>query len=107
MDDLQYIKDSLEQMKKCQANDNYVRGDEYLYVLADRGYLDRLVDSYEQLQKEIKQYQLQETLLLERLKKQTLQLKEFNQNRLLIEFNQLSEENARLKEQLSNSGNHS
>jgi len=107
VDDLQYIKDSLEQMKKCQANDNYVRGDEYLYVLADRGYLDRLVDSYEQLQKEIKQYQLQETLLLERLKKQTLQLKEFNQNRLLIEFNQLSEENARLKEQLSNSGNHS
>lgn len=98
MDDLQHIKDSLNQMKKCQEIDNYMKGEEYLYVLADRGYLDRLVDSYEQLQKEIKQYQLQETLLLERLKKQTLQLKEFNQNRLLVEFNQLSEENARLRE---------
>lgn len=84
MDDLQYIKDSLEQVKKCQAKDNYIKGDEYLYVLADRGYLDRLVDSYEQLQKEIKQYQLHETLLLERLKKQTLQLKALSSENTML-----------------------
>lgn len=84
MDDLQHIKDSLEQVKKCQVNDNYMKGDEYLYVLADRGYLDRLVNSYEQLQKEIKQYQLHETLLLERLKKQTLQLKALSSENTML-----------------------
>jgi hypothetical protein len=105
LEELQYIKDSLAQMKKWQSKDDWMKGDEYLYVLADRGYLDRLIDSYEQLQKDIELYKIQESFLFERLKKQTLQIKEINSNRLIIEFNRIVEENASLKEQLSNSGN--
>ncbi|MBT2735158.1 hypothetical protein [Bacillus sp. ISL-7] len=47
----------------------------------------------------IEQYQLQETLLLERLKKQTLQIKEMKQNSRLINFYAMSKENLKLAEE--------
>jgi predicted nuclease with TOPRIM domain len=52
-----------------------------------------------QLQDEVKRYQLQESLLLERLKKQTLQLKETKQNSRLIKFYEIAEENLKLAQE--------
>lgn len=47
----------------------------------------------------IEQYQLQETLLLERIKRQTLQIKEMKQNSRLTRFYEMAEENLKLAEE--------
>jgi hypothetical protein len=45
-------------------------------------------------------YKLQETIFLERLKKQTLQLKEMKQNSRLINFYKMAEENLALAQEI-------
>lgn len=55
----------------------------------------------EQLQEEMKLYKLQETLLLERLKKQTLQIKEMKQNSRLMKFMEMAEENLALAQEVA------
>jgi hypothetical protein len=50
----------------------------------------------EQQKEEIILYKLQETILLERLKKQTLQMKEMKQNSRLTRFYDMAEENLKL-----------
>jgi hypothetical protein len=49
----------------------------------------------------IDQYKLQEELLLERLKKQTLQMKEMKRNSRLIKFYEMAEENLSLATELA------
>lgn len=50
-------------------------------------------------QETIEQYKLQETILLERLKKQTLQLKEMQKDRRLTRFYEMAEENLKLAQE--------
>lgn len=53
----------------------------------------------QQLQQDIEQYKLQETQLLERLKKMTLDYKEMKKNSRLINFYKMSEENLRFAQE--------
>ena len=50
--------------------------------------------------KEIEIYKLHETILLERLKKQTLEIKELKQNSRLINFYKMAEENLNLAQKV-------
>jgi uncharacterized protein YqgV (UPF0045/DUF77 family) len=59
-----------------------------------------LSQSIEEMDATIQQYQLQETFLLERLKKQTLQIKEMKQNSRLIRFYDMAEENLKMAQEL-------
>jgi hypothetical protein len=49
----------------------------------------------------IEQYKLQETILLERIKKQTLQIKEMKLNSRLTRFYEMAEENLKLAEEVA------
>lgn len=50
----------------------------------------------------VEQYQLQETYLLGRLEKLTLEYKQLKQDRRLIAFYEMAEENLRLAQELAN-----
>jgi predicted RNase H-like nuclease (RuvC/YqgF family) len=63
-------------------------------------YVD-LCKQLQQVNEEINQYKLQEELLLERLKKQTLQMKEMKRNSRLIKFYEMAEENLSLATELA------
>jgi hypothetical protein len=53
-----------------------------------------------QQEADINLYKLQETIILERLKNQTLQIKEMKQNSRLINFYKMAEENLTLAQEL-------
>jgi uncharacterized protein YdcH (DUF465 family) len=63
--------------------------------------IDEMDAIISQQQEEINQYKFQEELLLERLKKQTLQMKEMKQNSRLIKFYEMAEENLSLATELA------
>lgn len=54
-----------------------------------------------ELKEEVKQYKLQESILLERLQKQTLQMKEMKQNSRLQRFYDMAEENLRMAQEIA------
>jgi hypothetical protein len=53
----------------------------------------------QQLRHEIEQYKLQESLLMDRLKKMTLDYKEMKQNSRLIKFYEMAEENLKFAQE--------
>lgn len=97
MDDLQYIKESLAEMKKWHAEDEWSKGDKYLYILADRGYFDRLIDSYERIKQN-------EDIILQQNKKLRQQIHSFRCKttyRVYEENLKLAEELALIKGEIS------
>jgi predicted nucleic acid-binding Zn-ribbon protein len=60
-----------------------------------------LNQSVEEMDATIGQYQLQETLLLERLKKQTLEIKAMKQNSRLTRFYDMAEENLKMAQKVA------
>jgi hypothetical protein len=84
-------------------------------VLQQKQSIDQLTQTIEQQKQEyqtlysslceadaiIEQYKLQETILLERLKKQTLQIKEMKLNSRLTRFYEMAEENLKLAEEVA------
>ncbi|CRK80336.1 hypothetical protein [Neobacillus massiliamazoniensis] len=62
---------------------------------------ERQIVTIEDLVEMVEQYKLQETILLERLKKQTLQIKEMKQNSRLTRFYEMAEENLKMAQELA------
>jgi len=63
--------------------------------------LKELMEIMEGQRNEIELYKLQESMLLERLKKQTLEIKEMKNDRRLTRFYAMAEENLKLAEENS------
>lgn len=63
--------------------------------------IEQMEGMLEQANKTIEQYQLHETILRDRLKKQTLEIKEMKNDRRLIRFWELAEENLKLAQKIA------
>lgn len=86
---LQVIKENLESIQLEYDTQGYVSTND----------ADELIKYSNELIQTIEQYQLQKTLLLERLKKHSVQIKEMKHNSRLTRFYDMAEENLKLAEE--------